>query len=571
MVTVLFADLVDSTGLAQRLDPERAREVLGRFFDAATEELQALRGRPEKFIGDAVMAVFGLPHGARGRRAARGAGRARDPRADPAPAPATLGLPSRSRSGSGSSPARRPPASGPPGSCWSPGPVVNAAARLQTAAAPGEVLVGRDHRTRSRETAVSYGERRDVRAKGFDHALDRLPGRGAHARDRPGARSRSSGARASSTILRESLTARERPASPVLVTVLGEPGIGKSRLADELVAGLGDDVPVLSAAARVRTPTPPRSRRSPRSSRELAGIDDGEPAEKTQAAAARAGGPRWRRPGRRRPRSSSGSRCCSGIGRAAATSRRSSQDVQAGFLASGRRARAASEPVVLVFEDAHTLQAADARPDRAARRAGARRGPGGRCPRLGAHRAARRAAHVGHRQRERRACSGSSRSPTTRRSSSRGRPAAAASTTPRPAEIAARGRRQPVLHHRDDRHAAARRATAPGRPRRALPPTVQAVVAARLDALRPRLRELARRASVVLRLVRPGRARRRRPRGHRRRAPAARGRRDRRARGRHGSPWRRVARPPRHAEGRRVREPAQARARPAAPARSPTG
>src|SRR5580704_15433676 len=62
VVTVLFADLVDSTGLAQRLDPERARDVLGRFFNAANEELLALRGRPEKFIGDAVMAVFGLPH-----------------------------------------------------------------------------------------------------------------------------------------------------------------------------------------------------------------------------------------------------------------------------------------------------------------------------------------------------------------------------------------------------------------------------------------------------------------------------------------------------------------------------
>src|SRR6266511_849042 len=62
MVTVLFADLVDSTGLAQALDAERAREMLGRFFDAASEELTALRGRPEKFIGDAVMAVFGLPH-----------------------------------------------------------------------------------------------------------------------------------------------------------------------------------------------------------------------------------------------------------------------------------------------------------------------------------------------------------------------------------------------------------------------------------------------------------------------------------------------------------------------------
>ena len=101
MVTVLFADLVDSTGLAQRLDPERAREVLGRFFDAATEELQALRGRPEKFIGDAVMAVFGLPAGARGRRPARGAGRPRDPRATAPARRRPRPRRSRSRSASG--------------------------------------------------------------------------------------------------------------------------------------------------------------------------------------------------------------------------------------------------------------------------------------------------------------------------------------------------------------------------------------------------------------------------------------------------------------------------------------
>src|SRR6202162_5630887 len=62
MVTVVFADIVDSTGHGRRLDAERAREVLGQFFGAASEELLALRGRPEKFIGDAVMAVFGLPH-----------------------------------------------------------------------------------------------------------------------------------------------------------------------------------------------------------------------------------------------------------------------------------------------------------------------------------------------------------------------------------------------------------------------------------------------------------------------------------------------------------------------------
>jgi class 3 adenylate cyclase len=61
MVTVLFADIVNSTAHASRLDPERSREVLGRFFDAAADELRLHGGQPEKFIGDAVMAVFGLP------------------------------------------------------------------------------------------------------------------------------------------------------------------------------------------------------------------------------------------------------------------------------------------------------------------------------------------------------------------------------------------------------------------------------------------------------------------------------------------------------------------------------
>src|SRR5438309_9408431 len=62
MVTVLFADLADSTGLAQRIDAERARDLLGRFFDAASEEVIALRRRPEEFMGEALMAFLGLPH-----------------------------------------------------------------------------------------------------------------------------------------------------------------------------------------------------------------------------------------------------------------------------------------------------------------------------------------------------------------------------------------------------------------------------------------------------------------------------------------------------------------------------
>ena len=59
MVTVLFADIADSTSLSTRLDPERVREVLAAFYNAANDELQSMRGRAEKFVGDAVMAIWG--------------------------------------------------------------------------------------------------------------------------------------------------------------------------------------------------------------------------------------------------------------------------------------------------------------------------------------------------------------------------------------------------------------------------------------------------------------------------------------------------------------------------------
>src|SRR6202521_6464048 len=141
VVTVLFADLVDSTGLAQRLDPEGARDVLGRFFNAANEELLALRGRAEKFIGDAVMAVFGLPHvheddALRAVRAAL-AIRARTRRLGEA---AGLSVPLEVRIGieSGEAATRV----GPARHMLVTGPVVNMAARLQTSARPGQILAG---------------------------------------------------------------------------------------------------------------------------------------------------------------------------------------------------------------------------------------------------------------------------------------------------------------------------------------------------------------------------------------------------------------------------------------------
>jgi class 3 adenylate cyclase len=60
-VTVLFCDVAGSTALGERLEPESIRKVMGRYFDEARACLERHGGTVEKFIGDAVMAVFGIP------------------------------------------------------------------------------------------------------------------------------------------------------------------------------------------------------------------------------------------------------------------------------------------------------------------------------------------------------------------------------------------------------------------------------------------------------------------------------------------------------------------------------
>src|SRR5438552_12890324 len=60
-VTILFSDVAGSTALGERLDPESLREVMGRYFAVMSTAIERHGGTVEKFIGDAVMAVFGLP------------------------------------------------------------------------------------------------------------------------------------------------------------------------------------------------------------------------------------------------------------------------------------------------------------------------------------------------------------------------------------------------------------------------------------------------------------------------------------------------------------------------------
>jgi class 3 adenylate cyclase len=61
LVTLLFADLVGATGLAEQLDVERLQEVMGVYFEAMRAEVEGVSGIIDQFVGDGVMAVFGVP------------------------------------------------------------------------------------------------------------------------------------------------------------------------------------------------------------------------------------------------------------------------------------------------------------------------------------------------------------------------------------------------------------------------------------------------------------------------------------------------------------------------------
>ncbi|HEX6208508.1 MAG TPA: adenylate/guanylate cyclase domain-containing protein [Actinomycetota bacterium] len=246
LVTVLFADVIGSTRLAARLDAERYRAVMRAFAAGAEEVVASLRGRSEKFVGDAVMAVFGVPkvNEDDALRAVRAAmwirGRAERLSQD-------LGLeePLRLRIGLNSGPVAA--GSGDGAQLLVSGAAVNLAARLQQAAEPGEILAG-DTTWRLTRDAVEYGDPRIVPARGFDEPVEAHPVRSLSTRSSRRTipfvgRSRERG------LLLDTFERVRETSRPHLVTILGEPGIGKSRLAEEVLASVPEDVSVLRGSA----------------------------------------------------------------------------------------------------------------------------------------------------------------------------------------------------------------------------------------------------------------------------------------------------------------------------------
>jgi len=137
-VTVLFCDLAGSTALGEAIDPERLRALLARYFARMQAIVERHGGSVEKFIGDAVMAVFGVPllHEDDALRAVRAAAEMRD-------ALPELALEGRIGVMTGEVVTGTEER-------LATGDAVNVAARLEQAAQPGEVLVGQPTRTSGR-------------------------------------------------------------------------------------------------------------------------------------------------------------------------------------------------------------------------------------------------------------------------------------------------------------------------------------------------------------------------------------------------------------------------------------
>ncbi len=229
VVTVLFADLVGFTERSERLDPEDVRAALSSFHAHLRWELERFGGTVEKFIGDAVMAVFGAPaaHEDDPERAVRAALAIRDWAAEQEELQLRIAVNTGEALVSAGTAAEGMVA----------GDVVNTAARLQSAAPVNGILVG-EQTYRATEQRIDYRAHEPVLAKGKTEpvpvweAVEPRARLGVDVRQLSGAPF--VGRREELAALVAAL-ARARDGAAQLVTLVGEPGIGKSRLVFELL------------------------------------------------------------------------------------------------------------------------------------------------------------------------------------------------------------------------------------------------------------------------------------------------------------------------------------------------
>jgi class 3 adenylate cyclase/tetratricopeptide (TPR) repeat protein len=231
LATVLFADLVGSTARASDEDPERVRLRMERFYEAMAAEIESVGGAVEKFAGDAVMAVFGVPaafedHAERALHATLAMRRRLQE---------LFGdeLVLRTGVNTGSVVFGRPRE----GSSFVSGDAVNVAARLEQAAAPGETLVG-ERTVSAVRGAFEFGGLQTVPAKGKASGIACRP----LMRQLSLVRPRGLGGFGSAFVgrlrelerLQETYRSVVANRAPVLVLIAGDAGVGKTRIVGEL-------------------------------------------------------------------------------------------------------------------------------------------------------------------------------------------------------------------------------------------------------------------------------------------------------------------------------------------------
>jgi class 3 adenylate cyclase/tetratricopeptide (TPR) repeat protein len=238
LVSVVFADVVGSTAFGSENDPEAVRSVMGSYFERMKAIAETHGGTVEKFIGDAVMVVFGVPllHDDDAERAVRAALAMRDAMTD---LNAELGVSLAARVGVNSGEAVAGSAAD--RQFLVTGDAVNVAARLQQGAEMGEVVVGALTESLTR-SAIDYAKRDAVAAKGKTEpimAFRALRARSAvpeQARGLPAMRAQLVGRQRELRMLLESFERVRDDRRAHVFTLVGNAGIGKSRLVGEVLA-----------------------------------------------------------------------------------------------------------------------------------------------------------------------------------------------------------------------------------------------------------------------------------------------------------------------------------------------